>query len=400
MRLRLEESNSMITDEKERNIITDMEELCIMDKSERNIIIDIEELNISERNIITDMKKQKCEGEDHVYRNRTFVPSVPRTTKNQASPALINFIINLFNNRKLRDHSDPILGYTLSSGWSAFEQGKHELKVSCTATAWIARNKAEILKIVEISGFFFTLNNININGDKSELLIGTLETLQKKLLIRWRRPNGLQADYFNEHKSQIGVHWETLQKKLLIRWRRSNDLQADYFNEHKSQIGVHWNTYWSHIKTISKSNCTSFYTNDQFIHFIKCSNNLLHTVDNLRERNNAYDEMLCPSCAEVEESLSHLAICKEMEQGFNSIERETIFEYKDAALPELKAQIASQLELYLPFGSNSVTNKFASVICVQDPKHIKKATRSAVTGAYDAQYQFSQYSSANLIIDC
>ncbi|CAB4393665.1 unnamed protein product [Rhizophagus irregularis] len=90
MRLRLEESNSMITDEKERNIITDMEELCIMDKSERNIITDIEELNISERdiitdmeelniserNIITDMKKQKCEGEDHVYRNRTFVPSV------------------------------------------------------------------------------------------------------------------------------------------------------------------------------------------------------------------------------------------------------------------------------------------------------------------------------------
>ncbi|PKK67403.1 hypothetical protein RhiirC2_783536 [Rhizophagus irregularis] len=107
MRSRLEESNSMITDEKERNIITDMEELCIMDKSERNIITDIEELNISERdiitdmeelniserNIITDMKKQKCEGEDHVssvtilvqifiskigvvYRNRTFVPSV------------------------------------------------------------------------------------------------------------------------------------------------------------------------------------------------------------------------------------------------------------------------------------------------------------------------------------
>ncbi|CAB4433917.1 unnamed protein product [Rhizophagus irregularis] len=64
----------------------------------------------------------------------------------------------------------------------------------------------------------------------------------------------------------------------------------------------------------------------------------------------------------------------------------------------VSTKIASQLELYLPFGSNS--NKFASVICVQDPKHIKKATRSAVTGAYDAQYQFSQYSSANLIIDC
>ncbi|PKB96796.1 hypothetical protein RhiirA5_434232 [Rhizophagus irregularis] len=40
----------------ERNIITDMEELCIMDKSERKIITDIEELNISERNIITDME--------------------------------------------------------------------------------------------------------------------------------------------------------------------------------------------------------------------------------------------------------------------------------------------------------------------------------------------------------
>ncbi|PKB96999.1 hypothetical protein RhiirA5_433888 [Rhizophagus irregularis] len=76
-----------IMDKSERNIITDIEELNISERniitdieelniSERNIITDMEELNISERNIITDMKKQKCEGEDHVYRNRTYVPSV------------------------------------------------------------------------------------------------------------------------------------------------------------------------------------------------------------------------------------------------------------------------------------------------------------------------------------
>ncbi|CAB5392146.1 unnamed protein product [Rhizophagus irregularis] len=58
MRSRLEESNNMEElNISERNIITDMEKLCIMDKSERNTITDMEELNISERNIITDMEE-------------------------------------------------------------------------------------------------------------------------------------------------------------------------------------------------------------------------------------------------------------------------------------------------------------------------------------------------------
>lgn len=106
-----------------------------------------------------------------------------------------------------------------------------------------------------------------------------------------------------------------------VKWS-FNKYWANYFNEAQSQIGVHWNTYWSHINSISKHNCTSFHTNDLFIHFIKCTNILLPTVDNLRKRNNVYEGFLCPLCNEVDESLTHLLICKETEQSFATIEQD------------------------------------------------------------------------------
>ncbi|PKY37972.1 hypothetical protein RhiirA4_450895 [Rhizophagus irregularis] len=94
-----------------------------------------------------------------------------------------------------------------------------------------------------------------------------------------------------------------------VKWSY-NGYWANYFNDEQSQIGVYWNTYWSYLQNISRRNCTNFYANKQFIHFIKCSNNLLPTVDNLCKRNNAYDLILCPSCNETDEFLSHLTTCK------------------------------------------------------------------------------------------
>jgi hypothetical protein len=127
-----------------------------------------------------------------------------------------NFIINLFNKRKMRVitayglsdsfkagdrinqgevispliwrifydplltkiQNDTSLRYTMELKWPAPDPPNVtmlKLRITCTAfaddTAWISHNKQQIEKITEILLLFYLLNDIRINGGKSELII-------------------------------------------------------------------------------------------------------------------------------------------------------------------------------------------------------------------------------------
>jgi ribonuclease HI len=150
-------------------------------------------------------------------------------------------------------------------------------------------------------------------------------------------------------------------------WWTCNAYWKDYFEQAVSQTSCDWNSKWRYIKSISHNACQSFDTNNDLIHFIKCSNNLLPTIDNLRKRSSLYDNVPCPSCLQMDESLQHILICDGTEDGFKQLEdyvtakikkymekitskkmrietvESTIFEYKDAAFPLLKERNRNEL---------------------------------------------------------
>ncbi|CAB4407837.1 unnamed protein product [Rhizophagus irregularis] len=188
-----------------------------------------------------------------------------------------------------------------------------------------------------------------------------------------------------------------------------NKYWSSYFEETFTTSRWHWRLFWQYVNSLNKRHCLSFSTNDKFIHFIKCSNNLLPTIDNLRKQNNLYNQVRCPMCLHDDEDIRHIVICPGHEDGFQQVELEVtskimkfikksasstkivqrqleciIFEYKDEAFPLLKERNCIELTRGLisdtiitklrRFLSRKVTNEVVSRII----KHFHNAFRKYI----------------------
>ncbi|GBB90714.1 hypothetical protein RclHR1_17780001 [Rhizophagus clarus] len=94
-----------------------------------------------------------------------------------------------------------------------------------------------------------------------------------------------------------------------------------FIDRHKNW---YWDAHWETIKRVNHFNCNSFKTNGELIHIIKCQNNLLLTIDNLKHRLNIYNNLLCSMCNKEEETLKHLTICEGTQENFEVIENQII----------------------------------------------------------------------------
>jgi hypothetical protein len=169
-----------------------------------------------------------------------------------------------------------------------------------------------------------------------------------------------------------------------IQWS-FNDNWRDYFDNNVDLNNWKWDTYWKYIKSISHNRCTTFDTNSKLTQFVKLSNNLMPTIDNLRIRNDFYNLIPCPFCHQDNETLLHLTICPETDESYAIIEKEVvtkllknimklkpkcipshaelekiIFEYKDDAFLLLKER--TRKEFMRGLVSSTIVNKLKKLI--------------------------------------
>ncbi|GES76494.1 RNA-directed DNA polymerase from mobile element jockey-like [Rhizophagus clarus] len=255
-------------------------------------------------------------------------------------PPLISFIIHLFKNRKLkiiteyslsdcfqtgdgidqeetifpliwkifynpllvRINDDFSLGYILKDCWPnnlAPNTKEYWLKVREVAfaddTAWIMNSQTEMTCIINISNFFYQLNNIKINGSKSELLVWNSKILKDQLQITiGSDSNIIKANTLTQCSRYLEIyicskanncHVERLiQEKVksicsILRNKKIMAAQLIYIN---NKILLAKIEYWTKTVFINEHRCNSLH--NSFIRLIKnkmrivtsANNNIVH----------------------------------------------------------------------------------------------------------------------------
>ena len=117
-----------------------------------------------------------------------------------------------------RISQDPTLGYHMKVNWPAVQ---HSCRISTLAyaddTAWIAPSKNVLQRTIDISNQFFRLNDIDINGKKSELLV--IHPHRRKLpdsylsIMMGSNPCEVKASQPSETIRYLGVWFASKQSK-------------------------------------------------------------------------------------------------------------------------------------------------------------------------------------------
>ncbi|CAB4407646.1 unnamed protein product [Rhizophagus irregularis] len=267
----------------------------------------------------------------------------------------------------------------------------HDLSFSCGVNYHPSSMRPELLAIM--TALLAVPNNaeVAIYTDSQAAIEGINRMLDASIDRHIRSFTRLVADSLEEVQWSFNKYW------------------SSYFEETFTTSRWHWGLFWQYVNSLNKGHCLSFSTNDKFIHFIKCSNNLLPTIDNLRKRNELYNQVKCPMCLHDDEDIWHIVICPGHEDGFQQVESEVtskimkfikkstsstkvvqgqlehiIFEYKDEAFPLLKERNRIELTRGLisdtiitklrRFLSKKVTNEVVSRII----KHFHKAFRKYI----------------------
>lgn len=116
---------------------------------------------------------------------------------------------------KIQD--DETLGYEMHINWPSNEtldppnNEEIYLRMACTAfaddTAWIAKNKEESMYIISISNEFYDINDIKINGKKSELIVVNPSVPKNDQLIRMGSDNAIvTANDANAPSRYLGIY--------------------------------------------------------------------------------------------------------------------------------------------------------------------------------------------------